>query len=212
MDINFNYRSNISSLLGLVLSILVLLGCTQEDMVGQPTNNAQEEILEIYSSKYLSDDNHKLYYKSEKKKHISELFDFPLSKDDLKLPDIAVLPGTDIQPADTLFTKKELESWDVQLSTYKQINWSLTTFPDYVSFINKNEIPEYQKRHSAAPPGEEPLYIHYITPPLLYEDKSALMYSRNTKGAGSTRINYLYFKKVNNEWNLVKKVRFRTMY
>ena len=212
MQLNFYYMPKNIAIWSLTLSILLLMGCSQEELSDNPNNRDKKRILEVYASKYLSDENHKLYYKSEKKEHISGLFDFPLTKEDLKLPKIAVLPGTDVQPADTLFTHKEIEEWGKQLSTYKQRNWSQASFPDFVSFINDKEIPEYLKKHSASPPKKESLYIHYITPPLLHNDKSALIYARDTKGAGSTRINYIYFKKINSEWKLIKKVRFRSMY
>ena len=181
-------------------SLITLASCKQNKF-----SPDQKAILTLYASQYLSQENQQLYARSEKKKRLLSILDPPITAVDFKLPKIALLPGTKIQAPDTLFSENELKNWGQQISSYKQIRWDQTLFPDFVTFIQEEQIPDYRKRTAIPPPSYEPICIHYITPPLIYNGKSAIMYSKTSKGAGSIRTHYVYFVKNDTGWQLKDK-------
>jgi hypothetical protein len=103
-----------------------------------------------------------------------------------------------IQAPDTLFSKEELKSWSQQITDYQKISWDQTLFPDYVSFIREEQIPENAIRYTGAQPRHDLVFVHYISVPFIHNGKSALLYSRTWRGGAYINIRYHYFVKKNN--------------
>ncbi len=196
----------------LVLIILlkgaVFFSCCQQSN-GDKLNEDQKEVFSKYVSEHLLNEDQYLYFKSEES---LDPLSSPLTPEDFKLPKIALPPGVEMQPPDTLFSKKELNDWSKEISSYKQFKWDQSSFSSRVEFIRDIEIPAYRKRTAIPPPGKTSFSIHYISIPFIYDGRSALLYSRTTKGAGSVRVKYYYFKKADGNWDLVEQGPLTTIY
>ncbi|HLR26417.1 MAG TPA: hypothetical protein VK112_11165 [Fodinibius sp.] len=187
---------------------------------GQATDDKlgseQKKILNLYASEYLLKDYQHLYYKSENSYYKSEyllkvFLEPPLTPEDFKLPKFSTLPGRSQQYLDTLFSEQELQAWSSQIEEYVPITWNQELFPDSVSFIREEEIPKYLNRTDIPPPRQDPVFIHYISPPFMYQNKSALMYARKWRGIDA-EISYLYFIKQDDRWKLKERGRLNVGY
>jgi len=195
-------------------SIVVIIACGQT--TDDNLSSDQKEVLHLYASKYLLKNYQHLYFKSEnsyyKPEYLLKVFlEPPLTPEDFKLPKFSTLPGNSQQYLDTLFSDQELQAWSKQIEEYAPIRWNQKVFPDSVSFIREEEIPEYLNRTDIPPPGQDPVFIHYISPPFMYQNKSALMYARKWRGIDS-EISYLYFAKQDDRWKLKERGRLNVGY
>src|SRR5699024_12312647 len=188
-------------------SIAVIIACGQT--IDDNLSSDQKEVLHLYASRYLLNDYQHLYYRSEDS--LKPSLEPPLTPEDFKLPKLSTLPGRSQQYLDTLFSGKELQAWSKQIEEYAPITWNQELFPDSVSFIREEEIHEYLNHTDIPPPGQDPVFIHYISPPFMYQDKSALMYARKWRGIDS-EISYLYFIKQNDRWELKERGRLNVGY
>src|SRR5699024_8840870 len=197
--------------------LILLLGVAVTPSACQQVNDQklskdQKEILSLYASEYLFDKYQYLFHKSISEKRLLEILTPPLTPEDFKLPRIALHPDTEIQKGDTLFSKEELNSWTTQLSEYNQLKWDEDLFSDTVRFISKNEIPDYLNHTDIPPPGQDPVFIHYITQPFIYNNQSALVYARKWSSGANIRSTYLYFVKTDGQWQLKETGRNSVIY
>lgn len=190
--------------------MLILTAChkTNKDKL----NKNQKEIITLYVSEYLSEDYQYLYIKSEGKRELLSSFDLPLSLEDFKLPIFSTLPGDSQQNLDTLFTEQELQNWSTQIENYHQIRWNQSLFSAKIKFIREEEFPEYLERTDIPPPGQDPVYIHYISTPFVHDDKTAILYSRKWSSGAYVYVRYHYYKKEKNVWEEVEKGRLNVGY
>lgn len=200
-----------------ILLISILIGVLNVFTFCQQTNNHkrienQKEIITLYGSEYLSTEFQYLYYRSIEKKELQSLFDPPLTLDDFKLPQIALPPKTSQIEIDTIFSKEELESWNKQINEYKQIEWDGSLFSGKIKIMSKDEIPAYLQRTDIPPPRQNPVFIHVISSPFMYDDKTALMYSKRWSSGANNKIRYHYFVKTNAKWLLKKTGRLNVGY
>lgn len=172
-------------------------------------NKDQKEILKVYVSEYLHDKHQYLYYKSEES--LSPL-NPPLTPDDFKLPEVALWPDAKAQKTDTLFSEEELSDWSKKVSKYEQLKWDQNNFSDSVDFIKKEEIPDYLNKTDIPPPGQDPVFIHYLSIPFVYQGKSALMYSRRWSSGANVKVRYHYFKKREKKWKIIQEGPLNTGY
>jgi hypothetical protein len=163
----------------------------------------QRAILDFYSSHYLDGNVQRIYYKSENKKLLSEVLVVPLTVEDFKLPEISVAPGTELQKPDTLFSKKELNSWSKQVSSYSQRTWNRNVFPKKIQFISEEDIPVYREKTAIPSEDKISISIHYLSVPFIYDGKSGMLYSRVSEGGGSVQVKYYYFKKMSDKWSII---------
>ena len=205
---------NIISIFFLFTALGSTVACGQA--IVDNLSSDQKKILNLYASKYLLEDYQHLYYKSEnsyyKEEYLLKIFlEPPLTSEDFKLPKFSTLPGNSQQYLDTLFSDQELQTWSKLIENYQPVTWDQRIFPDGVTFIREEEIPEYLNRTDIPPPGQDPVFIHYISPPFIYKDQSALMYARRWRGIDS-EISYLYFIKQDEQWRLKEKGRLNIGY
>ena len=187
-----------------LLGIGLLLSCHQiSDEKNLSTD--QKEILQLYASQFLSEKNHKLYFKSEKKKTLLNVLRPPLSAEDFEKYELYNSIYEKRPKADTLFSSQELKNWSSQLAAYKQIRWNPNNFPKDILFINEKDIPDYLKNLDIPPSGAKLITVHYTTPPFIFDEKSALMYVGITKSVGNNQAHYFYFVKKNGSWKLRSK-------
>lgn len=193
--------NRIFALVILLKGFLFLSSCQQ--LNGDKLNEDQKEILSQYVSEHVLDEDQHLYFKSEES---LDLLKLPLTPEDFKLPEIAMSHGAEIQPADTLFSKEELNDWGNKISNYKQFNWDKNYFREGVDFIKKEEIPDFLMSTDIPPPDQDPVFIHYISPPFIYQNKSALLYSRRWSSGANVKVRYHYYKKNDKgEWKLIQE-------
>ena len=192
---------NILSFILLVVIITSDVACGQ--IKEHELNKDQEKILSLYASKNLLKEGQYLYYKSEDS--LSPFLELPLTAKDFKLPKFSTLPGDSQQYLDTLFSEQELQSWSKQIANYRPIRCNQHLFSDSVTVIREEQIPKYLNRTDIPPPGQDPIFIHYISIPFMYENKSALMYSRQWSSGANVKVYYLYFVKKNGLWQLKDK-------
>src|SRR5699024_8822148 len=107
---------------------------------------------------------------------------------------------------------KKLQAWSKQIEECATITWNQELFPDSVSFIREKEIPEYLNRTDIPPPGQDPVFIHYISPPFMYRNESALMYARRWSSGANVKVYYLYFIKSEGAWKLKEMGRLNVGY
>lgn len=184
----------------LILTILFNDAYQKMELLAQSRN--QKEILSLYASEYLNKDYQYLYFKMEEKAILLQVLELPLNPEDFKLPPMTLAPGNTQEHLDTLFTQDELTSWTNQLKAYQQEQWHKHTLPDAVKTIHEEEIPAYLQRSDIPPPGEDPVFIHYITPPFIYNNQSALMYSRRWSSGANVQTRFHYFVKDEDGWKL----------
>lgn len=181
---------------------------------GQTTSNKlssdQKKVLHLYASTYLLADYQQLYYLSEDS--LTPFLELPLTPDDFKLSSIDLMPSTSQQYLDTLFSSQELQVWSKQIEDYRPMTWNINIFPEGVTIIRKEEIPKYLNKTDIPPPGQDPVFIHYISPPFMYENKSALMYERRWSSGANVKIYYLYYVNNNGQWELEQRGQLNTGY
>lgn len=72
--------------------------------------------------------------------------------------------------------------------TINKLNEIRALFLTELKFIREEEIPDYLKRTDIPPPGQKPVFIHHISPPFIYQNKSALMYSRRWSSGANIKV------------------------
>lgn len=184
-----------------VFLIFLFTGCQKSDSTDMSTD--QKKILDLYASTYLMNEYQYLYFKSENKNQLQRVLKPPLESEDFKLSRLAVSPEMNQEHIDSLFTEDELLSWANRINNYEQLEWEQNWFFDEVKILNEQEVPDYLNRSDIPPPGQEPVFIHYITPPFVYADSSALLYTRKWSSGANVKSYFYYYVKVYEEWKLV---------
>ncbi|SMO85118.1 hypothetical protein [Gracilimonas mengyeensis] len=190
----------LSDIVLLILLVGFITHCSKPETL-DPSNH-QTEILRLYASEYLKKDSQHLYYKTEEKEQLLQILEVPLQPEDFKLAPITMAPRDTQDHLDTLFTQDELANWSNQLKAYQQDQWDEQNLPTEVKMIHKDEIPAYLQRTDIPPPGQDPVFIHYITPPFIHENQSALMYSRRWSSGANVQTRFHYFIQDEDGWKL----------